>query len=138
MRSIETSRGSLDSDVFVVVAAEGSKEIFSSIGINLPVEPVPKHPIVTEPYAKSLKQALIIDWDTPGSPHITQTEHGSFILARDIADSPWLPLNSHRYEVFHLIIKPLYELLPFLSFVNIERYWRRVMIRPSRSPSSSK
>jgi Glycine/D-amino acid oxidases (deaminating) len=106
-----------------VAAAEGSREILSSIGVRLPIDPMPRHPIVTEPYSEVIKPALIIDWDTPGSPHITQTEHGSLILARDIADSPGLPLNSHRFDAFHLVIKPLYELLPFLSLVNIERYW---------------
>ncbi|MEM0004853.1 MAG: FAD-binding oxidoreductase [Desulfurococcaceae archaeon] len=123
IRSVKTSRGILEADVFIVAAAEGSREILSSIGVRLPIDPMPRHPIVTEPYSEVIKPALIIDWDTPGSPHITQTEHGSLILARDIADSPGLPLNSHRFDAFHLVIKPLYELLPFLSLVNIERYW---------------
>ncbi|MEM1638663.1 MAG: FAD-binding oxidoreductase [Desulfurococcaceae archaeon] len=121
--SVETQRGILEADVFVVAAAEGSVELLRTIGVDLPIQPIPRHPIITEPYAEILKPALIIDWDTVGSPHVTQTEHGSIIMARDIADRPQLPLNSHRIDAFHLIIKPLSELLPILSRVNIARYW---------------
>lgn len=121
--SVETLQGTFEADVFIVAAAEGSVEILNTVGVELPIQPLPRHPIITEPYSETIKPALIIDWDTPGSPHITQTEHGSIIMARDIADHPRTPLNSHRFDAFNLIIKPLTELLPFLSKVNIARYW---------------
>jgi len=123
VKSALTPRGEYTADVFVVAAAEGSRKILESIGVNAPIEPSPRHPLVTEPYAEVIKSGLVIDWDTPGSPHITQTQHGSIILARDIKDEPWMPLNSQRHDAFEKIIKPLSELYPFLRNVNVNRYW---------------
>jgi len=123
VKSAITPRGEYTADVFVVAAAEGSRKILESIGVNVPIEPIPRHPLVTEPYAEVIKSGLVIDWDTPGSPHITQTQHGSIILARDIKDEPWTPLNSQRHDAFEKIIKPLSELYPFLRNVNVNRYW---------------
>lgn len=123
VKSAISPRGQLDADVFIVAAAEGSKKILESIGVDVPIEPVPRHPIVTEAYSEIIKAGLVIDWDTPGSPHITQTSHGSIILARDVKDEPWIPLNSQRFDAIYKIVKPLSELYPALRYINITRYW---------------
>ncbi|MCX8185006.1 MAG: FAD-binding oxidoreductase [Sulfolobales archaeon] len=119
----ETSRGTIEADVFVVAAAGDSRDIIATAGVDVPIVDIPRHPYVTEPYAKTINPALIIDWDTPGSPHMTQTKLGSFILARDLEDVPRAPLHSERVDAIPHILKPLKELLPFLSRVNIVRYW---------------
>jgi sarcosine oxidase subunit beta len=121
--SVVTPRGEISADVFIVAAAEGSKKVLESLGVHLPIEAIPRHPIVTEPYEEIIKAGLVIDWDTPGSPHITQTLHGSIILARDIKDKPWISLTSQRLDAFVKILKPLSELYPALKYVNISRYW---------------
>jgi sarcosine oxidase subunit beta len=121
--SAVTPRGEISADVFIVAAAEGSKEVLKSLGIDLPIEAIPRHPIVTEPYEEVVRAGLVIDWDTPGSPHITQTLRGSIILARDVKDEPWVPLTSQRLDAFVKILKPLSELYPALKYVNISRYW---------------
>lgn len=118
-----TTRGMLEADVYVIAAAEGSREILRSINIDLPVKPMPRHPIVTEAYEEIIRSGLVIDWDTPGSPHITQTTHGSIILARDIYDTPGHSLLSQRYDALYKVVKPLIELYPVLSRVYITRYW---------------
>ena len=119
----ETNRGSLEADVFVVAAAEKSKDILGTVGVDVPIEPVPRHPLVTEPYSDVIKPALIVDWDTPGAPYITQTAHGTLYMARDIADTPGAPIYSTRLDVMSKTTKPLSEILPFLRHVYILRYW---------------
>jgi len=118
-----TSRGDIEADVFVVAAGGGSRRILKTVGVDVPIVDIPRHPLVTEPYLEALRSALVIDWDTPGSPHITQNEHGSLILARDLEDTPEASIYSQRVDAFSHIAKPLIELLPFLAKVNIVRYW---------------
>lgn len=118
-----TSRGELEADVLVVAAGGDSRKILKTVGVEVPIVDVPRHPLVTEPYLEAIKSALIIDWDTPGSPHITQNEHGSFILARDLEDTPEASIYSQRADAFSHIAKPLVELLPFLAKINVVRYW---------------
>lgn len=123
VKSAKTSRGTIEADIFVVAAAEGSRDILRSVNVDIPVEPIPRHPIVTEPYSEIIRSGLVIDWDTKGSPHITQTNHGSIIMARDVSDQPGQPLISHRLDAIKLITKPLSELFPVLKHLNITRYW---------------
>lgn len=119
----ETSGGTVEFDAAVVAAGGDSRDLIATVGVDVPIVDVPRHPYVTEPYAETLRPALIIDWDTPGSPHITQNEHGSMILARDLEDTPRASIYSQRIDAVPHILKPLRELLPFLSSVNILRYW---------------
>lgn len=120
----ETSRGMVEADAFLVAAGGDSKKIVKTAGIDLPIVDVPRHPFVTEPYSRGvIKSGLLIDWDTPGSPHIRQTEDGNIILARDLEDSAGASIYSQRADAIAHILKPLTELLPFLSRVNILRYW---------------
>ncbi|MEM1719524.1 MAG: FAD-binding oxidoreductase [Desulfurococcaceae archaeon] len=123
IRAAKSTRGTLEANVFVIAAAECSKEILRTIGVDVPIEPIPRHPIVTEPYVNILKPALIVDWDTPGAPYITQTSHGTFYLARDITDVPGASIYSTRVDIFSKTIKPLRELLPFLEHIYVLRYW---------------
>lgn len=120
---VVTTRGEMQSDYFVIAAGGASAKLVKTIGVDIPIVDVPRHPLVTEPYSETIKSGLIIDWDTPGSPHITQNEHGSFILARDLEDTPEVSIYSQRVDAFSHIVKPLVELLPFLAKVNIVRYW---------------
>ncbi|MEM0015318.1 MAG: FAD-binding oxidoreductase [Zestosphaera sp.] len=120
----ETGRGVIEADVFLVAAGGDSREIVKTVGIDLPIVDVPRHPFVTEPYSRGvIRSGLLIDWDTPGSPHIRQTEDGNFILARDLEDVAGASIYSQRADAITHILKPLTELLPFLSKVNILRYW---------------
>jgi sarcosine oxidase subunit beta len=118
-----TNKGDIEADVFVVAAGGGSRRVLKTVGVEVPIVDIPRHPLVTEPYLEAIRSALIIDWDTPGSPHITQNEHGSFILARDLEDTPETSIYSQRVDAFPHIAKPLIELLPFLAKVNVVRYW---------------
>jgi sarcosine oxidase subunit beta len=124
IKSAITSKGEIYGDIFIVSAGgKGTRELLATVNIEFPVIDETRHPIITEPYAEILKPALIIDWDTPGAPYVTQTEHGGIIFARNIADIPEALLTSHRIDVIGLTIKPIIELLPILKYVNILRYW---------------
>ena len=122
-RAIST-HGELEADVYVVAAGgTGTREILGSIGVRIPIEDETKHPVITEPYQDIIKPALVIDWDTPGSPHVTQTFHGGIIFARSIEDVKDALLISHRVDAIKKVVKPLIELMPALRNVNILRYW---------------
>ena len=124
VKSATTSRGVVDGDVFVVAAGgRGTRELLSSINVEFPVVDETRHPVITEPYTEVIRPALIIDWDTPGAPYVTQTEHGGLIFARNISDAHEAPITSHRIDVIGTTIRPIIELLPALRYVNILRYW---------------
>ena len=124
VKSAITSRGEITGDLFIVVAGgRGTRELLATVNVEFPVTDETRHPIITEPYTEIVKPALIIDWDTPGAPYVTQTEHGGLIFARNITDIHEAPLTSHRVDVIGLTIKPIIELLPVLKYVNILRYW---------------
>jgi sarcosine oxidase subunit beta len=124
IKSAITNRGEIEGEVFVVAAGgRGTRGILASINVEFPVVDETRHPVITEPYTEIIKPALVIDWDTPGSPYVTQTEHGGLIFARNISDAHEAPLNSHRIDAIAVTIKPLVELMPALRHVNILRYW---------------
>jgi len=124
VKSAFTNRGEIEGDVFVVAAGgKGTREILSSINVKFPVIDETRHPVITEPYVEVIKPALVIDWDTPGAPYVTQTEHGGLIFARNISDMHEAPLTSHRIDAIGITIKPIIELIPVLRHVNILRYW---------------
>jgi len=124
VKSAITSRGEIYGDIFIVSAGgKGTRELLATVNIELPVIDETRHPIITEPYTEIVKPSLIIDWDTPGAPYVTQTEHGGLIFARNITDIQEAPLTSHRIDAIGLTIKPIIELLPVLKYVNILRYW---------------
>jgi sarcosine oxidase subunit beta len=124
VKSAITSRGEVEGDVFVIAAGgRGTRELLASANVEFPVVDETRHPVITEPYAEIIRPALIIDWDTPGAPYVTQVEHGGLIFARNISDIHEAPLTSHRVDAISATIKPLVELIPVLRHVNILRYW---------------
>lgn len=124
INSLQTSRGIIEGDVFVLAAGgRGTRELLSTVGVHVPIVDETRHPVITEPYAEIIKPALVIDWDTPGAPYVTQTEDGGLIFARNIADEPEAPLKSHRADSIGRTVKPVIELIPALRNVRILRYW---------------
>jgi sarcosine oxidase subunit beta len=124
VKSVATSTGAIGGDVFVVAAGgRGTRELLASVGVDVPIVDETRHPVLTEPYQEIVKPALLIDWDTPGAPYVTQTFHGSIIFARNIKDNPEMPLNSYKADAIGKTIKPMIELLPPLRYVRILRYW---------------
>lgn len=124
IRSAITSRGVIEGDVFVVAAGgQGTRKLLESVSVNIPIIDETRHPVITEPYVDIIKPALIIDWDSPGAPYVTQTEEGGLIFARNFSDIYEAPLNSYRIDAIARTVKPMIELLPMLRYVRILRYW---------------
>ncbi|MEM1803324.1 MAG: FAD-binding oxidoreductase [Desulfurococcaceae archaeon] len=124
IKSALTSKGPVEGDVFIVAAGgRGTRVLLESVGVNVPIVDETKHPVITEPYFDAIKPAIIIDWDTPGAPYVTQTEDGGLIFSRSLEDSHEAPLNSHRFDAIGKTIKPMLELLPFLRYIRVLRYW---------------
>lgn len=120
----ESDRGVLKADVFIITAGgRGTREILRSIDVELPVVDETRHPVATEQYGEVIKPALVIDWDTPGAPYVTQTKLGTMIFARSIRDENEVSVDSHRVDAISKTVKPIVELIPLLRNINIVRYW---------------
>ncbi len=106
----------------VVAAGSGSRELLGSVGVKLPIENIPRHALITEPYKEAFKP-LVIDWDTPGVPYIVQSKEGGFFMGRDVEEEPELPLTSQRIDFMPKAVKPLTKFFPWLRNIKVLRYW---------------
>ncbi|MCI4436098.1 MAG: FAD-binding oxidoreductase [Ignisphaera sp.] len=124
VHAVETSRGVIDGEVFIIAAGgRGSRELLSTVGVKAPIIDETRYAVISEPYARFIRTAIIIDWDTPGAPYVTQTDHGGIIFARNIPEEPEVPIISHKMDSIGLLVKPLIELIPVLRYVNLVRSW---------------
>ncbi len=106
----------------VVAAGSGSRELLGSVGVKLPIENIPRHALITEPYKEAFKP-LVIDWDTSGVPYIVQSKEGGFFMGRDVEERPELPLTSQRIDFMPKAVKPLAKFFPWLRNIRVLRYW---------------
>ena len=120
--SIETNRGSIEADVYVIAAGAESRDLLKTIGIELPIKNIPRHVLVTEAFNRAF-DPLVIDWDTPGVPYIVQTAEGNFFIGRDIEEEAELSLYSQRIDFIPKALKPITQLFPFLKNLRVLRYW---------------
>jgi sarcosine oxidase subunit beta len=124
VHAVETSQGVIEGDVFIIAAGgRGSRELLSTVGVKVPIIDETRYAVISEPYARFIRTAIIIDWDTPGAPYVTQTDHGGIIFARNIPEEPEAPITSHKMDSLGLLVKPLIELIPVLKHVNLVRSW---------------
>ena len=118
----ETNKGIIESDIVVIAAGSMSRDLLKPLGINMPIENIPRHVMITEAY-KPAFGPLVVDWDTPGAPYIIQTKEGNFYIGRDIEEEPELSLYSQRIDFMPLALKPLIRFFPWLENTRVLRYW---------------
>ncbi len=116
---VKTNRGDIEANNVVISAGYGSRDIVKSIGINLPLENLPRHALVTERF-KKLFDPLLIDWST-GS-YIVQTFAGNFLIGCDIPEKPD-GLLSTRVDFLFKAAEVWTRYFNWLREVNILRYW---------------
>jgi sarcosine oxidase subunit beta len=115
----ETSRGFIEADKILVAAGYGSRELLLTINIDLPLQNMPKHALITEAY-KPLFKPLLIDWAT--ASYIVQVLHGGFLIGANIEEKPdTKPRN--RIDYLYLAVKIWSQYFPWLPLVRILRYW---------------
>ncbi len=122
IQSVETNRGTVEGDIFVVAAGFGTRELLKTVGIPLPLKNMPRHVLVTEAFREAFGP-LVIDYDTPGVPYIVQTKEGNFFIGREIEEEPELSIYSQRIDFMSKALRPIVDLFPFLRSLNVLRYW---------------
>ena len=122
VKAAVTERGGIEANTFVVAAGGGSKELMKSIGIEVPLENLPRHVMITEAFKPAFRP-LVIDWDAGGAPFIVQTKEGNFIIGRRIAEEPEESLKSVRIDFIPAAIAPIARWFPWLKYVRVMRYW---------------
>ncbi len=114
--------GIVKADKVLVAAGSGSRDLLKTVGVKIPIDNIPRHALITEPYKEAFRP-LVIDWDTPGVPYMVQSKEGGFFMGRDIEERPELPLTSQRIDFMPKVIKPLARFFPWIRNVRVLRYW---------------
>lgn len=115
----ETSRGVIEAEKILVAAGYGSRDLLRTINIDLPIQNIPKHALITEAY-KPLFKPLLIDWST--ASYIVQVLHGGFLIGANIEEKPdTKPMN--RIDYLYLAVGIWSRYFPWLPYTRILRYW---------------
>ncbi len=119
VKGVVTNRGFYEADKVLVAAGYGSREILKTTGIDLPLENLPRHALVTERYREHFKP-LLIDWSS--SSYIVQVKDGNFLIGAEVPENPGNPL-SNRIDFLYQAANTWTRYLPWLANVHILRYW---------------
>ncbi len=119
VRKLVTSRGEYSVDKAVIAAGYGSREIASTAGLDLPLENLPRHALVTEKYRRHFNP-LLIDWSS--SSYIVQVKDGNFLIGAEVPEKPGNPL-SNRIDFLYQAARVWTKYFKWLSNVNVLRYW---------------
>jgi len=118
-QAVETNKGVIEAEKIIVAAGYGSKKILKNSGVDIPLENLPKHALITEAY-KPLFKPLLIDWST--ASYIIQVLHGGFLIGANMKEKPdTIPVN--RIEYLYLAVKIWSKYFKWLPYTRILRYW---------------
>ncbi len=128
---VDTTAGYIETNKVVIAAGYGSRDIAKTAGVDLPLENVPHHALVTEKF-KEVFKPLVIDWTS--SAYIVQTYAGNILMGIDIEEQPNIPLTQ-RIDFIPTVVKVMVKLFPWLRYVNVLRYWSGYYVMsPDRHP----
>lgn len=131
VKGVETSDGIYESEKVLIAAGYGSREIANTVGVELPLENVPHHALVTEKFKETFKP-LLIDWTY--SAYIVQVHAGNFLMGMDVEEEPDKPLYQ-RVDFIPKMAGAAIRLFPWMKNVNVLRYWSGYYVMsPDRHP----
>ena len=119
LKGIETSNGFFKVNTLIVASGTGSRDLLKTINIDLPIENVPKHALITEAYKYCIKP-LIIDWSS--SSYFVQVFHGGLLIGAEMEEKPGgraVNKISYLYRALNIWIK----YFPWLAETHVLRYW---------------
>jgi len=116
---VETDKGFIEAEKVLVAAGYGSRKILSASGIDLPLENLPKHALITEAFQPVFKP-LLIDWET--SAYMVQVLHGGFLIGASLKEEPDRPATP-RIDYMYKAVRVWTRYFPWLAYTNILRYW---------------
>ena len=131
IKGVETVSGTFEADKVLIAAGYGSRELAKTINVDLPLNNVPHHALVTEKFKEAFKP-LLIDWTY--SAYIVQVQHGNFLMGMDIEEKPQQPLYQ-RVDFIPKMARVATRLFPWMRNVNVLRYWTGYYVMsPDRHP----
>jgi len=80
---VETNRGFIRAESVVVAAGFGTRELLETVGFNAPLENVPHHALITEPYEEAFKPLVV---DVATGAYIVQAKHGNFLMGVEVEE----------------------------------------------------
>jgi len=84
VEAVVTNKGEIPAENIVVAAGTGTKNLLKSVGVDAPLEPLPKHILITMRYRR-LFDPLLIDWAS--NSYIVQSRYGGFIVGAELAEN---------------------------------------------------
>ena len=131
VKGVDTSKGRIDADIVFIAAGYGSKELLKTAGVDVPLENVPHHALITEKFKQTFKP-LVIDWAT--STYIVQTRAGGFLMGSEMEEHGYISLEP-RIDFIPKAVKAAVKLFPWMKEINVLRYWTGYYVMsPDRHP----
>ncbi len=118
---VETSTGAFEAEKAVVLAAgPWTRVLAETVGVELPIEPIRKEAMVTEPLKITIKPLVI---NTKVNAYAQQTLRGEVLLssATPLDVPTWS--YQHTYQFPIRAAKAMVETIPALATVNWLRQW---------------
>lgn len=119
VKLVETNRGLIEAEKIVITAGWDSPALLSTIGVEAPVENVPKHALITEAFRYTIKP-LIIDWSK--SSYLVQVFHGNILIGAEVESKPGEEARN-IIEYPYVAMSIWRKWFPWLSNVSVLRYW---------------
>ena len=119
VKGVETDKGVIEADKVLIAAGYGSREIARTAGVDLPLENIPKHALITEAFKYRIKP-LLIDWAS--SSYLVQVFHGGILIGAEIEEEPDKPaVNKIKY--LYVAARVWTKYFPWLAEARVLRYW---------------
>jgi len=128
---VKTGRGPIYCDAVVVAAGSETRRLLMGVGVDVPLEPVPRHALITEAYSEVFKPLVV---DASEGAYAVQVKEGNFLLGADIEERKGAPLTV-RADFPALVLKVWSRWFPWLLYTGILRYWSGYyVVTPDRHP----
>ncbi len=119
VRGVLTEEGTVECDNLVVAAGYGTRKLVKTVGVDLPLENVVHHIILTERFRESLKPMVV---HTATGAYMTQTKEGHWITGVEIEEEAGGPF-SVRHDFIPKLMGIWSRYFPFMRNMHLLRYW---------------
>jgi len=119
VKGVETNKGEIAANVVVVATGYGTRKLLETAGIFVPLENVPHHALITEPYAETFKPLLV---DVSTGAYLVQVKYGNFLMGVEVEEEPGAE-PTPRADFIPKVLRVWSNWLPWLPNTVVLRYW---------------